>query len=290
MDIQRNFAVIGGDMRIVSLANALYAENNNVTVYGICDSILLKAPCTADLAQAVYNADVLILPLPMLGADGYINAPMSAEKTELASVLRLMNKNQILLGGKIQNAAKKLMDIHGVYCIDYFEREDLTVTNAMITAEGAVQTLLAAYRKALCRSKILILGFGRIGKFLVKILSGFGADITVAGRRTDTKAWVTSNGYAYANMHDNAVYQTNFDIVINTVPNMVLTASRLDMLPADCLILDLASAPGGTDFAYAGSIGIKAIHALSLPGKTAPISAGEAIKDTVLNICNDLGV
>lgn len=290
MDIQRNFAVIGGDMRIVSLANALYTANHNVTVYGICNNSCLKAPCTADLPQAVYNADILILPLPMLSPEGFISMPMCGEKIDLPSVLRLMNGTQILLGGKIPSSAKMLMDIHDIRYIDYFEREDLTVKNAMITAEGAVQTILTAYPKTLCSSKVLLLGFGRIGKFLTKMLSGFGADLTVAGRRDDTKAWVTSLGYKYAKINDEALYRSGFDIVINTVPQMVLGKNRLDALSADCLVLDLASAPGGTDFVYAKTIGLKALHALSLPGKTAPFSAGEAIKDTVLNICNSLEV
>ncbi len=286
----RNFAVIGGDMRSISLANALYSENNAVTVYGINDSNALKAPRTSDLEEAVYNANILILPLPMLNNEGYIHMPLSTCKNDLTSLLRLMNKNQILLGGKIPDAAKQLIKIHGVYAVDYLKREELTVTNAMITAEGAIEMLLSLYNKTLCFSKILILGYGRIGKFLTRILCGFGADLTIAGRRADTKAWVESSGFKYANIEDNELYRKDIDIIINTVPYLILNESRLNALSENCLILDLASFPGGTDFAHAKSIGLTAIHALSLPGKSAPITAGQAIKDTILNICQDLGV
>ena len=53
------------------------------------------------------------------------------------------------------------------------------------------------------------------------------------------------------------------------------------------MIIDLASYPGGVDFAYAEKCGIKAIHALSLPGKIAPKSAGEIIESTILNILKE---
>ena len=48
--------------------------------------------------------------------------------------------------------------------------------------------------------------------------------------------------------------------------------------------------PAGVDFDAAKSLGLKVIWALSLPGKTAPVTSGAIIKDTIMNIINDLGV
>ncbi len=55
------------------------------------------------------------------------------------------------------------------------------------------------------------------------------------------------------------------------------------------LLLDLASAPGGTDFAAAEKLGIQAVHALSLPGKTAPATAAKAIAQTISGILSEGG-
>ena len=49
----------------------------------------------------------------------------------------------------------------------------------------------------------------------------------------------------------------------------------------DILIIDLASVPGGVDFAAAKDKGIEAVWALSLPGKYAPESAGAIIADVL---------
>ena len=46
----------------------------------------------------------------------------------------------------------------------------------------------------------------------------------------------------------------------------------------------------GVDFDAAKDAGVRVIWALSLPGKIAPITAGKIIKDTILNILNELEV
>ena len=77
---------------------------------------------------------------------------------------------------------------------------------------------------------------------------------------------------------------TDYDIVINTVPALVLTRSELEMMKKDALIIDLASKPGGTDFEAAQRLGRRVVHALALPGRTAPITSGKIIAEAVRNI------
>ena len=69
----------------------------------------------------------------------------------------------------------------------------------------------------------------------------------------------------------------------------VLGASVLEKLPPASLIVDLASRPGGTDFAAAAALGHTALHALSLPGKCAPETAGEFVARAVLGILAERG-
>ena len=80
------------------------------------------------------------------------------------------------------------------------------------------------------------------------------------------------------------------DAIFNTIPSIILDESKLKLLNKDCLIIDLASKPGGVDFDKAKELGVKAIWALSLPGKVAPITAAKFIKETVFNIIGELGV
>ena len=81
-----------------------------------------------------------------------------------------------------------------------------------------------------------------------------------------------------------------YDLVINTVPAQILGRAQLEDLKRGCLILDLASKPGGVDFDAAARLGVKVIWALSLPGKVAPVTAGQCIQTTIYNILRELGV
>ena len=69
---------------------------------------------------------------------------------------------------------------------------------------------------------------------------------------------------------------------------MIFDERVLKIVRGDALIIDLASKPGGVDFDAGKKLGINVIWALSLPGKTAPDSAGEIIADTVMNIINEI--
>ena len=67
----------------------------------------------------------------------------------------------------------------------------------------------------------------------------------------------------------------------------VLPRALLQQLPGGALIIDLASLPGGTDFAAAEELGLHAEHALALPGRCAPQTAGALIAQTVLAILEE---
>ena len=68
---------------------------------------------------------------------------------------------------------------------------------------------------------------------------------------------------------------------------MIFDAHTLAKTASNALVIDLASMPGGVDFRAAERLGIKAIHALSLPGKVAPKTSGIIIKNAVYNIIRE---
>lgn len=291
MSQQKSFAVIGGDMRQIFLANSLADDNMSVTAYGFDEGTQhLRVKPSLSLADAIKNAGIIILPLPALSEAGIINTPFFSGKIEACELLESMNKNQILLGGKIETSLKTLADIHNVYSVDYFLREELTVLNAIPTAEGGISIALSEMPTTLCGSRCLVTGFGRIGKVLAKMLDGIGAKVCVAARKPEAFAWVDVYGYEKCRTNEIEKRAGSFDVIFNTVPARLFDERTLKNVRSDCLIIDLASKPGGVDFEAAKNLGVKVIWALSLPGRVAPISAGVIIKQTILNICTELGV
>ncbi len=136
--------------------------------------------------------------------------------------------------------------------------------NAAITAEAAVGILLKELKRSVAGAKILILGWGRIGKCLTHQLTALGADLTVYARKDSDRAMLRALGYRYAEEADGS----GFDCVVNTIPAAVLQKDP------GCLKLELASGvwlPGHDT-----------IVAHGLPGKYKSEASGTLIAKTIL--------
>ena len=175
----------------------------------------------------------------------------------------------------------------GVELVDYFARPELTVYNAIPTAEGCIGILLERRSRTLWGAAVLVLGFGPVGRALAVRLAALGARVTVAARRPVQRAMAEELGLRAVPLTELAAEAAAFDTVVNTIPAPVLTAQVLAALPKKSLIVDLASKPGGTDFAAARRLGHTALHALSLPTVWAPETAGEALARTVQAILQE---
>lgn len=111
----------------------------------------------------------------------------------------------------------------------------------------------------------------------------------MAARRYEQLAWAQAMGLGTEHLAHLAGWLCGYDLIVNTVPAQVLGRLELEDVKEDCLILDLASKPGGVDLRAAGELGLTVIWALSLPGKVAPVTAGAAIKSTIYNMLQEAG-
>ena len=275
---------IGGDLRQIAAARTLSADGNDVTLYGFDDlkSVPSGIVRENDIAAAEYGADVIVLPLPY-GHDGKINCPLTKEEIMLRTVTELCG-NALILGGKFDRKAYGIAAAHNNKMTDYYEREELSVLNAVPTAEGAVEIAMRELPITVFGMKTAVIGYGRVGAVLASTLRALGADVTVAARSPSARAWAKINGCTAVGINELPAVVGDFSCVFNTVPALVVDGSVTDAMRQDALIIDLASAPGGVDTGAAEKAGIKCISALSLPGRVAPDTAGEIIAETIENI------
>lgn len=285
------FAVIGGDMRQAKLAELLAADGHSVSTFAI-DKIRLEGSVMQKtlVREAVDDAVCVIMPLPVTSREGMLNAPLSSGLYTTREMFSALRPEQILCAGRIDAATRELADSMGIALIDYLDREELAVANAVAAAEGAIQLIMEETPITICHSRCLVIGFGRIGKILSHRLRGLGANVTVSARTWSDMAWIKAYGYEAAETEHIDDILPVFDVVVNTVPARILGESRLMKLKHGCLCLDLASKPGGMDFSAASKLGVKAVWALSLPGEVAPVTSGAIIKDTIYNILNEKGI
>ena len=288
MNHELNFWVVGGDMRQLRLAQLLSQDGHTVHVYALdAGGELLSGLVPEDHLGGLARADCVVLPLTVSLGDGLLNAPLSVAEHPLAPILDRLSPRQFLCGGRVDPDTRALAQARGLTIHDYFAREELAVANAVPTAEGAVQLAMEHLPITIHGSRVLVLGFGRVGRITAQRFGALGARVSVAARKFDQLAWAQAMGFDPQPLNHLAGWLCGYDLVVNTIPAPVLTWRELEDLKPGCLILDLASAPGGTDFDAARAFGIRALTAPGLPGKWSPQTAAEAVRDAVYNILED---
>ena len=283
------YLVIGGDIRQAYMAASLYKEGHNVTmVFGDNFMDVLSDVQIAKMSNIdMRNYDVIIFPMPISKDSKTLNC------TEVVDLIDLVNKvpeDKIILGGGVTLEVKEMFNSVGLHIHDYLQREELAVLNAIPTAEGAIEIAIRERNTTINGSNCLVTGFGRISKVLVKILNGMGAKVMVAARKHKDLAWANIYGADSCHISSLSELVKNKDIIFNTVPYRIFNKKVLLNINKECLIIDLASIPGGFDFDKAKQLDLNPIWALSLPGKVAPKTAGEIIKNTVINIVDEINL
>ena len=151
--------------------------------------------------------------------------------------------------------------------IDLLQQAQYVAENAALTADCALRLLGQRLPVSFQNCPILVIGWGRIGKCLAKLLQGVGAKVTVAARKPSDRGMLTALGYEAVDIPE--IKPHGFRAILNTVPAPVLPAFE-----GDCLKIDLAS--------RLGMAGENVIWARGLPGKMLPESAGQLIAQGVL--------
>ena len=275
----RTFWMVGGDERQAVLAGLLAADGHRVHVCGMEE----RLHCEPGL-DGIGEAHCVILPLPVLEPDGRLHTPLSQKTFVPAAVLNRLRPGQAVLAGKIPPALYRMAGERGLALEDYFAREELAVLNAIPTAEGTIQLAMELLPVTLHGARVLLFGFGRLGQALGPRLRSLGALVSVAARRAEQRAWAQSMGLDSQRPEGLKEWLGAYDLVINTAPAQVLGVEELAALKEGTPVIDLASLPGGVDDESAAALGVRVVHALSLPGKAAPVTAARYLRDTVYHI------
>lgn len=274
---QKIFAV-GGDVRLLHACKSLAAKGYDVGISSCVKSDEVKREA---LYEGINNAEIILLGVPVSRDGVTLYAPFSEETILLRKIAGAVGDKKTVIGGGIT---------HGIFSCpteDYLKRDEFAVLNAVPTAEGVLEIAMRETDFTVFKSRCLIIGFGKTGKVLCKLFSDVGAHVTAASRKESDMAM--SRVFGYESIRTDMISEAlhDFDIIINTVPSCILGKSELAKIRKDALIIDVASKPGGVDFASAAERSLNVIWALSLPGKVAPQTAGEIISEITVGILKE---
>ena len=268
---KKNILFIGGDARQLYCAEKLLGEGYEISVYGFdkyekLNNLFMNFKV---LKIAVILADAVVLPTPFLYND-YLYLPFSDERIGADEIIKNLDESKTVFGSGFNDSLKEQFENKGVSYFDFLSDESLAVLNAEITAEGAVNTICNTLKSSLCRKKILVLGFGRISKNLIRILSSFRATITVGARKKSDLTWAKILGALAKEIK--SINYADYDIVINTVPAPILNDALIEANKS-VLFLDLAPSFSLSAKNY--------ICAKALPGKYEPETAGNYLAEVI---------
>jgi len=265
------FSVIGGDLRTINLAKMLADDKNEVYVFGMeksedieNDRKIIK--CNT-LERVIEKTSVIIGSIPFSRDNEEMYASFSENIIKIDDLVKNNYKEKSF--GKV---------------IDIMKQEELVVLNTIATAEGAIEVAIKNTDKIIHGSKVLILGFGRVAKEVAKKFDGISAKVTCAARKNTDLAWIKALGYEGVSINELGEDLKKYDIIINTVPQMIIDKEEMKYMKENILLIDLASTPGGINIEDAQKMNLKFVWALALPGKVAPVTSAEFIKDTIYNL------
>ncbi len=265
-----SFGFYNGDLRSVYMANSL-ARRFTVYTYNIDAKKLNNCNVVNTPEELFKKSDVIIPPVSL-----FIN-----NEKEVNAFCQLINCRNFVFGGCFPEQLITYFKENNIKHCDYMNNEDFVLYNTISTAEGVLAIAISETDINLNESNVLVIGYGRCAKTLIRKLQNLSKSVCVTARKESDVFAAKLYGFDGFVLSDISGRIGKYNIIINTVPAMVLGREILCKITADTLIIDIASKPGGVDFEYCEKNGLKAIHALSLPGKYAP-------RSTAVFLCNML--
>lgn len=275
-------AVLGGDLRQVYLAETLAERGISVRVYGINQACShLRVQKVANLREALQAAHMIAAPVPFY-RNGSIPGSASCPDLTGENLLEKMEPQSILFAGAIPGEFRIQAEEKQIQCIDFLEEQSVVTQNTIAATEGILAEAITRSPRTLFQSHCLVLGYGTCGSILVSYLKRLGCHVMVYEKEKirSLRAQITADRCVCQEELPEILKEADF--IFNTAPAMVLPKAMLGYVRKNCLILDLASAPGGVDYEAAEEMGIEAVLLPGLPGRYAPASLGACMAEKMM--------
>ena len=279
-----DFAILGGDLRQVYMANEFIARKYSVITFGLT-SPELDSSCysTNSLSEAMNSCQKLITPIPISRDRFHITALDTNLDLTIETLCSLLTPEHILYGGCFTAELKNYCRANHIIYYDFMETEEIVLYNTIATAEGAIAEAINNSNINLHGSSCLIIGFGRCARTLADKLKGLCNHITIAARSTIALADAYTASFHTIQLTELKKSIDTYDYIFNTVPSLILTKGLLIRTKSEVTVIDIASSPGGVDYPYAKELQRNCKLCLGLPGKFAPKSSAAFLVDHVLS-------
>lgn len=281
-----DYAMIGGDLRQVYLVEELAKKGRYVCAYALCQPVKharLDDPFTASssLEAAISRSGRILCPIPFSKDKVNLNQSFTKKNISLKQILSLLLPGQHFFAGCIPDDFRHAALKKGVLVFDFMEDKMFSYFNTVATAEGVICEAIKESPVNLHSSSCAVLGYGKCGRTLTDRLKRLFCRVTVAALPEEELAQASPVADEVFGFPAFFARIGTYDFIFNTIPAQILTKEVLAHVRKDTVILDIASSPGGADFAAAKELSLHIKSCPGLPGKYSPLSMARAIIESV---------
>lgn len=281
-----NKALSNTDKNKIHFTNTLdeAMEKSNIIISGIPfsrDGVKLNAPYAKQDILIEDFKKHLINKQFFAGRIIEENLSMITETQEHKSLENKKPSDKFLQNKDISNDLYEEDKKHRTQIYDLLKDDELTILNAIPTVEGAIKIAIEERDETIHESNVLVCGYGRIGKIACDRFSKLGAKVYCTARKETDLAWIREKRFIPLTYPEVINFASKFDIIINTVPTLIIRKEEIDAFKKDVLLIELASMPGGFDKEYIKQKELKLITAPGIPGKEMPKTAAKYIKKVI---------
>jgi len=212
--------------------------------------------------------------------------PFFIKDEKAGALLSAVPRGTAVFGGHVGEETRKAIADGELVYTDVLEEEQFCRDNALITAEGALSLIINSTEETLYSMRIAVLGYGRIGERLTRMLLGLGATVRVFSSNEEELSRAKTRGISACHLWQRDNMEI-FRAVVNTVPlRHVVDEDTLMAMSESAYILDLASGENNVNWKVMTSLKIKGEKASSLPAKVSPRSAALAVERAIFRHLN----
>ncbi len=237
---------------------------------------------TTNLKKLIVDQDIIIAPMSGTDKDGKVKKTFIDKEFILdEKIFTMFSEQAIFIIGIARPKVRNILKKQKIKYTEMANAADIAILNAIPTAEGAIKEAISETSNTIYGSKIMIFGLGKVGFSLAWRLKSLGAKVYAVTRSERAIARGKDLGIDVQNYKNIKPLLKKMDIFFNTVPALIINKEYINHMSSDAYIYDLASSPGGTDFKEAERKKINARLLPGLPGKSAPVFAGEVIAENI---------
>lgn len=226
-----------------------------------------------DNLEQISACEILVLPTPVLGADGRIRGC----QPELAAsqIFGRVRRGCVIYGGKFPEEWQVYARRHGIILKDFLQMEEVREQNGCMTAQGCFMEAIQETRVSAAGRRCLVIGYGCCGKHMARLLQGAEACVRVWDTDQERRKQASSDGFEIMQPMKMGCGEADWmpEWIFHMANRQTMDYGFLQRCTKEILIVDITTG-GGFDPAAAEKLGVHVHSCPGLPGKWMPESGG----------------